>query len=293
MKNETARNTLSTIASTPLETVKSVTASSTVFIVKIAIGIFIIGIVGFNLKHIFDRQPDENLKLPQVLSTIHQKIKSGTKTISSKVITKTSDDQALKTLPITVNIIQDKKEPAQKNEMTINDINLKNISLGDKQFTEDKSISGDKLNEIFPPRYKVQVTKGIETLFLNAIDGDSWITYKVDDKEIKKYVLRQGRSVFMRGQKIRLFIGNTKSLKVFYNNKLINLNSKGNVMNLVFPEELKTKFMSPLFIFQKDGTVVTSDDYIKMNQKQPSLPAQATQPAQTPTPAVKATVKKP
>jgi cytoplasmic iron level regulating protein YaaA (DUF328/UPF0246 family) len=76
----------------------------------------------------------------------------------------------------------------------------------------------------------------------------------------------------MRGEKIRLFIGNTKTLKIFYNNKLISLKG-GTTKNLVFPEELKTKYMSPLFVFQKDGSVVTSDEYIKANQ-----------PATTPTP---------
>ena len=37
---------------------------------------------------------------------------------------------------------------------------------------------------------------------------------------------------------------------------------------MVFPEDMKTKFMSPLFVFQKDGTVVTSEDYLKSHKEE-------------------------
>jgi cytoskeletal protein RodZ len=274
MRTEAAKNTLSAITATPLETVRSVTMSSSAFIAKAAVILLIVGVVGFNVKNLFDRNAEERLKLPKVLSTIHQKTKSAPKVVVPKAAPKTEAElaAAAKVNPIQVNIIQDKKDTPAKTEMTINDVNLKNISLGEKQFTEDNSLTGEKLDEIFPPKYRVKPVKGQENVFINAVDGDSWITYKVDDKDIKKYVLRQGRSVFMRGEKIRLFIGNTKTLKIFYNNKLISLKG-GTTKNLVFPEELKTKYMSPLFVFQKDGSVVTSDEYIKANQ-----------PATTPTP---------
>lgn len=284
MRNETARNTLSVMTSTPLETVKSVTASSTAFLAKIAAGILIVGVIGFNVKNLIDRSAEEKLKLPQVLSTIHQKTKSAPRPAETKDISKDSEIKTTsETTPIQVNIIEDKKE-AQKTEITINDVKLKTVSLGEKQFSEDNSITGEQLNEIFPSRYKVRVTKGIENVYVNAVDGDSWITYKVDDKEIKKFVLRQGRSVFLRGEKIRLFLGNTKSVRVFYNNKLINLNSKTGVKNLILPEELKTKYMSPLFVFQKDGSVLTSDEYIKSNQQLPA-PEKLPPPPTTTTPA--------
>lgn len=268
MRNETARNTLTSMAATPLEAVRSVTASSTAFLAKVVVGILIVGVIGFNVKNLIDRSAEERLKLPQVLSTIHQKIKAPPKAVVSKVISKSAETEIAQPAPMKINIIEDKKDINQKSEVTINDVNLKNISLGEKQFTEDNSMAEEQLEEIFPSRYKVRVTKGVENVFINAVDGDSWITYKVDDKDIKKYVLRQGRSVFLRGEKIRLFLGNTKSIKVFYNNKLINLHAKSSVKNLVLPEDIKTKFMTPLFVFQKDGTVLTSEDYIKINQKE-------------------------
>ncbi len=267
MRNETARNTLTSMAATPLEAVRNVTASSTSFLAIAAVTIFILGVVGFNIKNIIDRSAEEHLKLPQVFSTIHQKIKPAPKAIVPKVIPKSVEAELAQVSTMKVNLIQDKKDNNPKTEVLINDVSLKNISSIEKQFTEDSTITGAKLDEIFPSRYKVRVVKGVENIFINATDGDSWITYKVDEKEIKKYVLRQGRSVFIRGEKIRLFLGNTKTIKVFYNNKLISFNSKSSIKNLVFPEEIKSKFMTPLFVFQKDGTVLTSDDFVKANQK--------------------------
>lgn len=274
MRNETARNTLTSMAATPMETVKSVTASSTVFLAKSAVVVLIVGIVGFNIKNFMDKSTDESeIKLPEVLTTLHRK-----KAPAPKKEAAAPALPAKPAEPIQVNLIQDKN---QKVDVTVNDINLQTISLGDKQFVEDTSMSKERMNELFPAKYRVVSPKGTETIFINASEGDSWLTYKVDDKEIKKYVLRQGRTLFLRGTLIRLFVGNTKSLKAFYNNKPINLASgnKG-VKNIVLPEELKTKYMAPLFVFQEDGSVVTSDDYLKTHQGKP-LPgaAEATAPA--------------
>lgn len=256
----------------PFDTVKNITNSSTYIFVQVAKGLLILGVIVFVIKNLIDRSTEEHLKLPHVLSTIRPRDKSN-RLIQTKALTKAIENNAENNLEITdeptpmkVNIIQDKKENDQQSEMTINDIKLKTISLGEKQFTFDNSIKDDELDEIFPSRYKVLVTKGIESLFINATDGNSWITYKIDEKEIKKYVLRQGRTLFLRGEKIRLFIGNTKSLKVFYNNKLISFGAKTAGKNLVLPDELKTKYMAPLFVFQKDGTALTSDEYVKSNE---------------------------
>jgi hypothetical protein len=106
------------------------------------------------------------------------------------------------------------------------------------------------------------------------VNGDAWLTYKVDDKEIKKFVLRQGRTLYLKGSLIRLFIGNTRSLKAFYNNKPVNLNlnAKTGVKNIVLPEELKTKYLAPLFVFLEDGTVETSDVYATSGQQKKVIP---------------------
>lgn len=285
MKTETAMNTLSSIAATPLETVRSVTLSSSMFIVKAIALIAVVGIIGFNIKNYMERASDEaEVKLPEVLTTLTRKKTEVVKPKPAPVVVAPKVEE-----PIEINIIQDKN---QKVDVTVKDINLQTISLGEKQFAEDTSISEAAKKELLPEKYRIQPVKGTETVFINATEGDSWLTYKVDDQNIKKYVLRQGRTLFLRGSTIRLFLGNTYSLKVFYNNKLLNLtvNNKTGVKNLVFPEELKTKYMAPLFVFQEDGTVMTSDDFLKANQNKGNpMPAMKTIPGTTTKPAVKPT----
>ena len=262
MKTETARNTLSAITATPLDTVKSVTASSSIFLVKTAVVVLIVGVVGFNVKSYMEKSSEESeVKLPEVLTTLHKKKAPAPKPAPKPVAAEPKIEE-----PIQVNLIQDNKNI--KTDVTVKDVNLKTISIGEKQFVEDNSLSEDQLKELLPAKYRIQPVKGTETVFINAAEGESWLTYKVDDKDIKKFVLRQGRTLFLRGSVIRLFMGNTHSLRVFHNNKLINLNAtnKTGVKNLVLPEELKTKYMAPLFVFQEDGTVVTSDEFLKENQ---------------------------
>ena len=272
MRNETARNTLTVMSSTPLDTVKSVTASSSVFLVKAAVAILVIGVIGINVKNFFERSKEETIKLPEVLSTT-QKKKPVVK--APPVVEEKKEDVPEE--PIQVNIIQDKNI---KTDVTIKDVTLKPISIADRQLVEDKSMTSEQVDEYLPAKYRVQPVKGVETLFLNAVEGDSWLTYKVDDKDIKKFVLRQGRTLFLRGALIRVFIGNTKSLKAFHNNKPVSLsNDKNSVRNLVLPEEMKTKFMSPLFVFQPDGSVLTSEEFMKQNQT-PKAEAQNQTPAQ-------------
>lgn len=270
IRTETARNTLSTITSTPLETVKSVTASTSIFLAKTAVVVLIIGVVGFNVKNYIQKSSEESeVKLPEVLTTLHKKKAPAPKPAPKPVEVEPKIEE-----PIQVNLIQDKN---LKTDVTVKDINLKTISIGEKQYVEDNSVSEEAQKELLPAKYRFPVKKGTETVFINASEGESWLTYKVDDKEIKKFVLRQGRTLFLSGSVIRIFMGNTHSLKVFYNNKLINLNAtnKSGVKNLVLPEELKTKYLAPLFVFQEDGTVVTSDEFLKENQAKTKTPPPA------------------
>jgi hypothetical protein len=205
-----------------------------------------------------------------VISSLNQRPKS-----TPKIKKEESQNTTVKKdEPLQINLIQAGKTPGAvvesttKKELVVNDVTLKPTAPTEKQFTVENSLSKDEMDVYLPGRFRVAPTKDIETVFVNATEGDSWITYKIDEREIKKFVLRQGRTVFMRGSNIRLFLGNTKNVKVFYKNQYINLNAKNGTKNLVFPEELKTKYLSPLFIFQKDGSAVTSDQAAKESAKE-------------------------
>lgn len=256
-------------SSISIDSLKSIAITYATSGLKFGLAIALVIVIGVNLKnYISNSNDDGKLKLPTVLTTMHQKSKPAPKPVAPKTEIKPESTE-----PIKVNLIQDnKKINPEKVEIQVKDMKLKSVSNLEKQFIiEEKALTKDQYDTYLPTRFRVNPAKGVENVFINAVEGDSWITYKIDDKEIKKYVLRQGRTVFMRGANIRLFIGNTKNVKVFYNNQFINLNTDAVVKNLVFPEELKTKYMNPLFVFQKDGSVVTSDEFVKTN-KEP-LPA--------------------
>ncbi len=267
IKTETARNTLSAMTEMPLEAVRSVTMSNTAVVAKFVIGVIVVGIVGFNIKNnLVKSKTDVEVNLPEVLTTLPKK-----KAPVLPALDKTPVVTDKKEPPIQVNIISEKNP---KVEVTLKDVKLENISIGEKQFGSE-NLSPEQLDEYFPAKYRIAPTKGVENIFLNAVDGDAWLTYKVDDKDIKRFVLRQGRTLFLKGALIRLFIGNTKSLKAFYNNKPVNLNvnAKSGIKNIVLPEEMKTKYLAPLFVFLEDGTVETSDTYVSSNQQKKVVPA--------------------
>lgn len=161
-------------------------------------------------------------------------------------------------------------KPEPKVEVTASvykDINLSKMDDGSAQFTDDK-LEPEEYANLLPGKFRVDILPDTHTVFLNAAHGDSWVTYKVDDKEIKKFTLRQGRTLFMRGKLVRLFVGNPDSLRIFYNNKPVKLivNSRAGVKSIVLPESRRAEFMSPLFIYGEDGSVITSDEYQKLKR---------------------------
>lgn len=171
------------ITTTQLEAVKNVTASSSLFLLKAAGIIFILAIVGINLKNILSKSPEENLKLPKVLSTTNQRTKSPAKINTIKAPPVAEDPSSA--TPIQVNIIQAKKDVFQKSEIVINDLKLKNISLGEKQFIEDNSVTGEKLDEIFPLNTELILQKESRTSLLMLSRETLGLHIKLMTKRLK------------------------------------------------------------------------------------------------------------
>jgi cytoskeletal protein RodZ len=133
-------------------------------------------------------------------------------------------------------------------------------------YSVDSSVTRDEIRNLIPDNFYYATISGKQNVFISATEGDSWLTYKTDDEEIKKFVLKQGRNLLIRGDLIRLFLGNIGAVKVFLNNQPLKIVSKTGVKSLVFPQEDKGKFLLPLFIYNDDGTVSTSDEYIKKQE---------------------------
>jgi cytoskeletal protein RodZ len=128
-----------------------------------------------------------------------------------------------------------------------------------------KSITAEQKTELIPASYQNSIIEGKQNIFIRATEGDTWLTYKSDSDPIKKFILKKGRYILIRGDEVKIFLGNVHIAKVFLNNELLDIKSRSGVKSLVFPQELAKNQKLPLFIFQKSGKVITSQEYLENN----------------------------
>ena len=117
--------------------------------------------------------------------------------------------------------------------------------------------------EIFPDAIKKSFNSNMQNVYIKSPDGNTWVSYKIDNNPIVSVIINKGSDLFMQGNEIRLFLGNVNVTKIFYNNYLIETPTKSGVKSLVFPEENNSKYLLPLFPKAKDDILYTSEDYIK------------------------------
>ncbi len=129
----------------------------------------------------------------------------------------------------------------------------------------DSSASEEQLDEWLPSNFKADTDEGKQNVFINAVNGDTWLTYQVDDGEIKKFILKKDQKLFVTGEEVLFFLGNFNATKIFLNNKLLSISSRSGVKSLVFPQENAKDHFYPLFIYKDDGSVVNSKTF--NNQK--------------------------
>ncbi len=116
---------------------------------------------------------------------------------------------------------------------------------------------------LLPPTIKASIVENKQNVYIVAVGADTWISYKVDDEKIKRYVLKQGHRVLIRGDKILLFMGNFNASKVFLNNKLVTAKTSSGVKSLIFPEDIAGDYQLPLFPSYKG--IPYSADYYQAN----------------------------
>lgn len=119
---------------------------------------------------------------------------------------------------------------------------------------------------LLPPNIKAAAEDGKENVYIVADEGDTWLSYKVDDEDIKRYVLRKGRRLFLKGDRVLVFIGNFNVTKVFYNNMFVNADTRTGVKSLIFPKEAAKDLVFPLFPSYK-GVPMEASKYIERMKK--------------------------
>ena len=152
---------------------------------------------------------------------------------------------------------KDKQKDKKEEEITLRPLPRDLYQYADVDHQEQvKKYIPDQMQTVIPNK---------ENLFIRATNGDTWLAYKADDQDIRRFTLREGKFTLIRANTIRIFFGNVNATKVFLNNKLLKTPSRTGVKSLVIPEEKSDQFMLPLFIFKEDGTAMTSEEYQKKN----------------------------
>lgn len=159
--------------------------------------------------------------------------------------------------PVATPTVAPTKAPALEEEITFRPFGSSEL------YTFDKSASAEQLANWLPASIRTSMVPGKQNVFINALKGDSWLTYREDQGDIKKFVLKEGRTMMLRGDLVLLFLGNIGGVKVFLNNQLLSLESRSGVKSIIFPQEERTRFSLPLFVYPKDGSVWTSEEYQK------------------------------
>lgn len=116
---------------------------------------------------------------------------------------------------------------------------------------------------ILPQQIKDSMNSDMQNIYIRAVAGNTWLSYKIDNNPIESVIINQGSDLFLQGAEIRIFLGNVNVTKIFYNNYLVEAPTKTGVKSLIFPEESNAKFQLPLFPKAKDDILYTAEDYIK------------------------------
>ena len=132
-----------------------------------------------------------------------------------------------------------------------------NLKLFAFQEADDETMA--LLNDEARERYDAS----LENVFINAFEGNTWLSYKVDDQSIESIKLEKGKSVFLQGKKVLLFFGNVKATHIFYQNKLIDAPTPTGFKSLIFPEKETKNHVLPLFPKAMNNVLYTSEEYIK------------------------------
>ena len=157
-------------------------------------------------------------------------------------------------------------------ELKRNFPNLEFKKVSGKLFQVKTDAPENSDTNLISENVKRSMIEGSQNVYIRATEGNTWLSYKIDNTPIKSAIIQQGSDLFLQGEEIRLFLGNVNVTKIFYNNYLISTPTKSGVKSLIFPEESSSKYMMPLFPKAEDDILYTAEDYIKrMNLEEEEL----------------------
>lgn len=97
------------------------------------------------------------------------------------------------------------------------------------------------------------------SISIEALHGDSWIAYKINDDEVITLTLKKGKNLNLKANLIRLVLGNYTALKIIKNGEEFTYDGKltKNVANIIFPERMKNEYEKPYINLSKESRAST------------------------------------
>jgi cytoskeleton protein RodZ len=216
----------------------------------------------------------ELVATPQVVTKTEPKIEPKVTPPVKEVVTPVK--------PVEVPVVKVEEKPkdqaiASPETVTPKPVTVKRI-FPPKDFREIKlklfafTEANDEVSALLTPEIREKFNKNLENIFITAVDGSTWLSYKIDEGPIEGVQLAQGGDLFLQGKKILLFFGNVKVTRIFYQNKLIDAPTPTGFKSLVFPESETKNHLLPLFPKAENGRLYTAEEYIRrMNEEEKKL----------------------
>jgi len=92
---------------------------------------------------------------------------------------------------------------------------------------------------------------------ISATHGVSWISFQVDKNPARKMTLKKGSSIILKGESVRLVLGNYKALVIKNNKEIVSIkkNINGDVAKINFPQEKNDFTPAQKLIFTLENKV--------------------------------------
>ena len=149
-------------------------------------------------KEVAKKEEPKNIIIPKVIAPIVKKEEPKKEVVAKKEEPKEE-------------VVAKKEEPKKVEKRTDGKFPFRVFNIAPANtFSTIKDSEESKDPAILPPNFKAAVLKDKQNVFIHAIDDDMWLSYKTDDKPIKRFVLKRGRKVLLVdhakkiGEKIRI-----------------------------------------------------------------------------------------
>ena len=204
------------------------------------------------------KEKDLGPKIESSSSLINEPVVAKPVVVEEKT-TQTEPEKSVKEEPKEVVKVETKPEPSFERNFPPVDFR----KVGGRLFTVKTDAAENDDRNLLPQPIKDSMNAELQNVYVRAVDGNTWLSYKIDNNPIESVIITQDKDLFLQGNEIRMFLGNVNVTKIFYNNYLIDAPTKTGVKSLIFPEESNSKFQLPLFPKAKDDIFYTSEEYTK------------------------------